>query len=73
MNNKEKLKKSIECGEVILFVGAGVSKTLGLPTWNELIDYIAEDLDYDKRIFNSYGDALTLAEFYKLEKKGWGN
>ena len=31
-----KLKKDIKNGEVILFVGAGVSKTINLPTWSEL-------------------------------------
>lgn len=32
---------------VILFVGAGVSKNLGLPTWSKLIDHIAKELGYD--------------------------
>lgn len=64
----DKLKDSIAHGEVILFVGAGVSRTLGLPTWSELIGHIATELGYDERIFSSYGDALTLAEFYKLTK-----
>lgn len=65
---KNELKSAISCGEVILFVGAGVSKTLGLPTWSELINHIAAELEYDERIFNSYGDPLTLAEFYKVKK-----
>ncbi len=72
MNSIEELKNSIKRREVILFVGAGVSKTLGLPTWSELIDSMAEDLGYDKRIFSSYGDALTLAEYYMLKKNGMG-
>ena len=64
----EKLKESIKNGEVILFVGAGVSKTINLPTWSELIDYIATQLDYNESIFSCYGDALTLAEYYKINK-----
>lgn len=64
----EELKKSIKNGEVILFVGAGVSKTINLPTWGELIDYIATQLDYNEAIFSCYGDALTLAEYYKINK-----
>ena len=63
-----KLKKDIKNGEVILFVGAGVSNTINLPTWSELIDYIATDLGYDETIFSCYGDALTLAEYYKINK-----
>jgi len=39
-------------GRVILFVGAGVSANLGIPTWSKLIDKIAEDLDYDSEVFN---------------------
>ena len=50
----EKLKESIKNGEVILFVGAGVSKTINLPTWSELIDYIATQLDYNDSIFSCY-------------------
>ena len=63
-----KLSESIKRGEVILFVGAGVPKTIDLPTWSELIDNIAIQLGYDPSIFSCYGDALTLAEFYKIKK-----
>lgn len=65
--NKD-LKRSIKNGSVILFVGAGISATLGLPNWSELISHIAEELGYDYRLFKSYGDSLSLAEFYELEK-----
>jgi len=30
--------------QVILFVGAGVSATIGLPTWSQLMDYVADSL-----------------------------
>lgn len=59
-------------GKLMLFVGAGVSASLGLPTWSNLIDHIAEDLGYDPKIFSTYGTHLALAEFYKKKKGGLG-
>lgn len=55
-------------GKLMLFVGAGVSPNLGLPSWNELIAHIAEELGYDPKIFATYGTPLALAEFYKKKK-----
>lgn len=55
-------------GKIILFVGAGVSANLGLPTWGKLIDQLANELGYDPDIFNTYGDFLALAEYYKIKK-----
>lgn len=52
---------------VILFVGAGVSKNLGLPTWSELINHIADELGYDPEIYKSFGDSLALAEYYRVK------
>ena len=69
----EELKKAIKNKNVILFVGAGVSATLGLPTWSELISHIARDLGYDDRLFKQYGDSLTLAEYYSIKKGRIGN
>lgn len=64
----DELRASIKSGNVILFVGAGVSATLGLPNWSQLISHISAELGYDERIFKLYGDSLALAEFYEINK-----
>ena len=64
----DQLISSYNDGNVILFVGAGVSKNLGLPTWSELIDHIAIDQGYDPEIYKSYGGSLALAEYYRIKK-----
>ena len=60
------LKALIKKGKVILFVGAGVSATLGLPNWSELINHISNELGYDPRIFNTYGDSLAILKLFHL-------
>jgi hypothetical protein len=53
---------------VILFVGAGVSNTLGVPTWKALIEFMGKDLGYEPDLFlASELSYLTLAEYYKTE------
>ncbi len=64
----EELKQSIKNKNTILFVGAGISATLGLPTWSQLISQIASDLGYDDELFKQYGDSFALAEYYKIQK-----
>lgn len=59
-------------GNLMLFVGAGVSANLGLPTWSHLIDRIASELGYDPKIFSTYGDPLALAEYYTAKKGSIG-
>ena len=56
--------------EVILFVGSGVPKNLGLPVYSELINQMAANLGYDPKQFNSWGngDFLIMAEYYFLQK-----
>jgi len=63
------LRNKIKNKEVILFVGAGVSKNVGLPDFAELIDAMASNLNIDSELFKLYGDFWTLAEYYCLLKK----
>jgi hypothetical protein len=67
------LLRSYREGNVILFVGAGVSKNLGLPTWEELIEHIALELGYDPEIYRTYGESRALAEYYRVKKGGIGS
>lgn len=68
----DELISSYRDRNVILFVGAGVSKNLGLPTWSELIDHIAKELGYDPEIYKSFGESLALAEYYRVKKGSIG-
>jgi NAD-dependent SIR2 family protein deacetylase len=69
---RDELVDAHRTGKLMLFVGAGVSANLGLPSWGELITHIAEELGYDPKIFSTYGTPLALAEFYKKKKGGLG-
>jgi hypothetical protein len=62
------LIQSVRENSMILFVGAGASQNLGLPSFSQLVSHLAEDLDYDADVFATHGDYLTLAEYYTLEK-----
>lgn len=68
----EAIKEQIRNDNLILFIGAGVPATLGIPTWGELIDKISDELEYDSNIFKLYGDYLSLAEYYKIKKGSIG-
>ena len=63
----------IDPSNTILFVGAGVSTILGLPSWEQLIEEIATQLGYDPRVFKLLGTHLSLAEFYELERGSIGS
>ena len=64
----EELVKSVRERKVILFVGAGVSQNLGLPSFAGLVQHLATELNYDPEIYATHGDYLALAEYYQLEK-----
>ena len=52
------LTEAIRQHEVVLFVGAGVSQNLGLPSFGQLVRHLAEELGYDPDLFASQGDYL---------------
>ncbi len=68
------LAKAIKNKEVILFIGSGVPKNLGLPTYSEMIAQMAHLLDFDREAFKALGnsDFLLLAEYYYLQKGSLG-
>lgn len=67
MTKLEPLRAAYKRGELILFVGAGVSLSLGLPPWSALIDHMARELDFDPKEFREYGSYLALAEYFRLQ------
>ena len=69
----EELARSIKQRRVILFVGAGVSVSIGLPSWQALIDHMTEDLGLDRAMVG--GQACShqmLAEYYRLKQGSIG-
>lgn len=66
------LVDAVKQKRALLFVGAGVSASLGIPTFKGLVDQLATQLEYDPEIYASLGDYLALAEYYKLAKGSIG-
>lgn len=64
----DRLFQAYQSKQLILFIGAGVSMGLGLPSWRQLIDHMAKELGFDPDIYRTFGTDLTLAEFYRINK-----
>lgn len=66
----QELMNSIKNKDVILFVGSGVPKNLGLPVYSELMNQMAKNLGFDSEEFKLWGnnDFLILAEYYYNQK-----
>lgn len=64
----DELIEAYRARRLILFVGAGVSMPLGLPSWRQLIDHVAKELGFDPDIYRTFGSDLALAEFYRITK-----
>ena len=69
----DKLLDAIRKKNCILFVGAGVSINLGLPSWSKLIDQMGNELEFDSEVFQCLGDYSTLAEYYRIQKGSIGS
>ncbi|AGL03567.1 SIR2 family protein [Desulfoscipio gibsoniae] len=60
----DELAQDIREKKIIPFVGAGLSRNLGLPEWDVLMARVAEDLDIDPDILFLHGDFLQIAEYH---------
>jgi hypothetical protein len=72
MNKLDLIRSELSERRLILFAGAGVSATLGLPSWSGLINQMAIELGYDPDLFRGMSNYPTLAEHY-LRKVGGTN
>ena len=66
------LARSIREHRAILFVGAGASMSVGLPSWRELIEHMAKELGVEADAFSGSGGHHTLAEFYRIKQGSIG-
>jgi hypothetical protein len=69
----EDLVEAVRLKRAILFVGAGVSKNVGVPTTEEIVTEIAKQLEHDPESFRTLADHRTLAEYYRLIKGNLGS
>ena len=60
----EEIKQAALNGELVLFVGAGVSMLLGLPSWSKLADKVLEELRY-----NGFLDYSEVAQLNTLDPR----
>lgn len=68
--NIESLAKLIAEKKVMLFIGAGISASIGLPSWNTLIGELGETAGCDASVFAEYGDNMLLAEYTESLENG---
>lgn len=64
-SNILQLKKAIRNNKLVIFAGAGVSKSAGVPLWGELIKELSKELDLPE----SEVDYLKIPQIYKNMRK----
>lgn len=62
LSDINKIQKAIREKTLVIFVGAGVSANSGVPTWGQLINWMANELNIDKDIQEN--EYLKIAQYY---------
>jgi SIR2-like protein len=64
----QQIAESLKERRAMLFVGAGVSMSVGLPSWRKLIEHMANDLGLDEQVIGMPDVTYqALAEYYRLK------
>jgi hypothetical protein len=67
------LIKAVRERRVILFAGAGLSMSVGLPSWQQFIDHLAEQLGIDPATLSDPATSYhSLAEYYRIKQGSIG-
>ncbi|MBT0668146.1 SIR2 family protein [Novosphingobium profundi] len=68
----EELARAVRERRVLLFAGAGLSMSVGLPSWHELIDHMKRELGLEDVPHQSGWSYQTLSEYYRLKNGSLG-
>jgi hypothetical protein len=67
------LASAISNRQAILFAGAGVSMSIGLPSWRQLIEHMGKELDLPPSVLANPGNTYqALAEYYRISQGSIG-
>jgi hypothetical protein len=70
--DRDALAEAVRARRAVLFVGAGLSMSVGLPSWRELIDHLRCELGLDDATA-AEANYQTLAEYYRLKTGSIGS